>query len=604
MPHKWNHKIDNRGDSLSGAGIHRVLKNELSIPFFLSTQWVYVLIPLVVMVLYSVSFSWFLSWLLPGYRLNVNAVFVNRAWKLALLLAVGLCLAILVFTKIKGRAGKLNVVLIGIEKLDVRDFFIILLPLTPVVQYILNNQDILSPLGSLYVFLSFLLFSLFFIIVTPTLLGIFGSTKTLMILGLAFTFTITNMGYLSAEYHWFKAGSFRIQLVLFSAIFLVSWILYNLIDRKFLYFVVVVHFLTNSAIQLARDDGTKNAPSNTTNLLVKLVGSKKPLSRPNIYLLIYDSYVINETMLGYGIDNSAQEIYLKEMGFKLYPHTYSIGANSISTMSRTLNISTEYYGSITRGTSGDGIAQNLLKSFGYETYGIFPSDYFFQGIGSSYDFSFHDALPYAHKLLVKAIFMGEFRSDIEFDQPSHDKFINFKINIFNNLSNKPRFVYMHTPSPGHSQNSGACLPNEKELFRERLTKANYEMKQDIETITHRDPAAMIIVAGDHGPYLTKNCYVTGNHYDISEISRLDIQDRFGTFLAIKWPTKEFLIYDDITVLQDLFPSVFAYLFKDNSLLLAKITSTTLGDSFISGASVKAGIIYGGINNGEPLFLNH
>ncbi len=573
----------------------------------LNTQWKHVLFPLVVLTLYFVSFSWFLSWLLPGYSANVNAVFVNGAWKfsLLLLLAAGSYLAFFVLFN-RNNENKLTFKN-SIEKLSVSDFFLILLPLTPVVQYILNNQDILSPLGSLYVLAVFMIFSVIFIIVTPTLLGIVGSTKTLMILGLAFTFTITNMALLSAEFHWAKAGSLMIQVALFSATFLISWTLYNLIDRKFLYFAVAIFFIANSAIQLVPNDRVKTELSSNDNKLVELVGSKKPLSTPNIYLLVYDGYVINETMLEYGIDNSAQEKYLETLDFKLYPHTYSVGAASIGTMSRVLNASTEYYGSTRRGISGDGITQNLLKSFGYETYGIFSSYYFFEGIGSSYDFSFPNpkasSFAYsAHKLLLKAIFMGEFRFDLQFGTPSHEQFIEYKSSIFESVPNKSRVIYMQTDVPMHSQNSGACRPNETELFRERLIVANDEMKKDIETITRKDPGAIIVVAGDHGPYLTKNCTSTGDQYDISEMSRLDIQDRFGTFLAIKWPSENFSKYDDITILQDLFPAIFAYLFGDDKLLEAKVAPTTLEDWRASGASVKNGIINGGINDGEPLFV--
>ena len=591
--------------------------------YILKAKWIQALIPLVVLTLYFITFSWFLSWLLPEDAVNVNAVFAKRMWKYSLILAAGLYLIFFVLFKIK-KGNKLTFEN-SIEKFYAGDSILILLPLTPIVQYIINNQDILSPLGSLYVLAVFMIFAVLFIIVIPTLLGVVGSTKTLIILGLAFTFIITNMASLSAQFHWFEQGSLKIQLALFSAIFFVSWILYNLNGRKILYIVIAICFLTNSAIQLASGDGaksmvnstdnrtesalnssnnnTKSWLSSTGNKLVELVGSKKPLSTPNIYLLIYDSYVINETMLAYGIDNSAQEKYLKNLGFKLYPHTYSVGSNSISTMSRTLNASTEFYGIARRGTSGDGITQNLLKAYGYETYGVFPNDYYYQGIGSSYDFSFSKASIFLPKLFLNAIFMGEFRFDVGFDSLTYKKYIEYKSSILESVPNKPRFVYMHTYYPGHSQNSGACLPNETELFRERLVKANDEMKQDIETISRIDPGALIIVAGDHGPDLTKNCYLTGGDYDISEISRLDIQDRFGTFLAIKWPDDNISKYDDITVLQDLFPATFAYLFQDDKLLEAKVASTTLDGGAISGASVTNGIIHGGINDGEPLFMD-
>ena len=61
-------------------------------------------------------------------------------------------------------------------------------------------------------------------------------------------------------------------------------------------------------------------------------------------------------------------------------------------------------------------------------------------------------------------------------------------------------------------------------------------------------------------------------------------------------------YDDITVLQDLFPAIFAYLFEDEKILEAKVAPRTIENETIIGAAVNNGIIIGGINDGEPLFL--
>ena len=119
-----------------------------------------------------------------------------------------------------------------------------------------------------------------------------------------------------------------------------------------------------------------------------------------------------------------------------------------------------------------------------------------------------------------------------------------------------------------------------------------------------DPSGIIIIAGDHGPYLTKNCIGTKGDYNISEISRLDIQDRYGTFLAIKWPTDEFSKYDEITVLQDIFPAIFAYMYQDVEFLELQIEPSIKGYSYrLSGVSVNDGIIIGGIDDGEPLFIS-
>jgi hypothetical protein len=210
-------------------------------------------------------------------------------------------------------------------------------------------------------------------------------------------------------------------------------------------------------------------------------------------------------------------------------------------------------------------------------------------------------------VLLQAIFLGEFRFDIEqagLGKEHRRQFIAYKRSIFKNVSSEQKmFVYMHSNKPSHTQISGTCLPNEKELFQKRLKTANVEMKKDVDLIVAHDPDAIVIVAGDHGPHLTKNCYMTTGVYDASEISRLDIQDRHGTFLAIRWPTGDFSKYDDITVLQDLFPAVFAYLYQDATLLEAKIEPIILTDETVSGVSVRNGIIDGGIDDGEPLFLS-
>ena len=582
----------------------------------LRATWIHMAIPLTVVTLYFVSLSLFLSWLITEYTVYVNGVFVAYAWQYSLILAgVSYLLFLVIFKATKGNKPMFED---SVEKVGALDCILVLLPLTPVVQYIVNNQDILSPSGSLYILAVFVAFSVLFVIGIPALLGIIGrikplrrfgiagSTKTLMFLGVAFAFMITNMASFSATYHWFQEGSLVIQLGIFSAIVLIGRLLYSKqIGRKFLYLFVVIFFIAGLAFQIVPHGGSTTSPANTdekSNKLAELVDSRKPLSTPNIYLSVYDSYVTNETMLGYGINNSAQEEYLEALGFKLYPHTYSIGSNTLSSMSRVLCASTENYGNVRRGVSGDGVVQNLLKNFGYETYGIFQGDYLFQGIGSSWDFSFPKAASSAWKLLVKAIFMGEFRFDVESEKISFKQFVECKLSTFKNVPDKPRFVYTHVYLPNHAQFSGTCLPNETELYRERLVRANDQMKQDVETIIQTDPDAIIIVAGDHGPHLTKNCIGTGGDYDISEISRLDIQDRFGMFLAIKWPTEDFSKYDNITVLQDIFSAIFAYLFKDATFLEAKVEPNTLDPKVISGAQVKNGIIYGGTNDGEPLFI--
>lgn len=444
----------------------------------------------------------------------------------------------------------------------------------------------------------------------PLIFAKLGSKQTIMILGMAFTFSITSMATLSNYFNWFELGSLKVQLLFFSAVFLPSWLIYTFNHKATLRFVVALVFIFNSSTQLfatnrlslQNDQLGGSQLLFPENRLISLIGQRTPQTTPNIYLLVYDAYVTNETMQAHGIDNASQEKYLQSFGFELYPHTYSVQATSVKSMSTVLNSSLNFYGENRRATSGDGVVQNALKDFGYQTYGLFHSDYFFRGIGSSYDVTYPEVrFP---NVMISAILMGEFRFDVGLTNIPDEEFLETKNNIFADVDRNPVFVYMHTSSPSHSQNSGVCRENEIELYGDRLTAANEEMQQDVNTLTEQDPEAIIIIAGDHGPSLTKNCTETRKAgYATSEITRLDIQDRFGTFLAIKWPTQEFELYDDIIVLQDIFPAVFAYLFQDQKLLASRIEPSTEMANFISGASVQNGIIFGGINHGEPLFTS-
>jgi hypothetical protein len=576
-----------------------MLKRILEVDFFLAN----VLVPLIALVLYCGSFAHLSSLLLLD---GVNQLFASKLERYAFLLAVAAALlfaVIFMTSKNDRRAVKYFP-----HKFYPDDLLLLLLPLTPIAQYVLNNQEILSPLDSLYVIVIFAAFSGFYILVVPAVFGIVIPARTLMVLGLAFVYTIANMASVSGYFNWFEKGTLKIQLRFLGSVFAVAWLFYYFDKRRLFHVLVLLSFIANSSAQwLVRDAAADDPPLLIgENKLLPLVQNRTPVVTPNVYLLVYDAYVPNETMLQYGIDNSSQEDYLTAEGFQLYPHTYSIGSATVETMSKVLNASNGYYGDHRKGVAGDGVVHEVFRDLGYETYGLFYSDYMFRGHGESYDYSFPENTTPSSLLLLKAIFIGEFIFDIEnvgFREHTRDEFVETKREIFQNAYRGKVFIYMHTNLPSHSQNSGACRSDETRLYKERLTAANLEMRQDLDLIIRNDPGAIVIVAGDHGPFLTKNCWQTTDIYNISEITRLDIQDRNGTFLAIRWPTDDFVEYDDIVVLQDLFPVVFAYLYEDVTILDAKVEPVIPVLNRISGASVNNGVIDGGIDDGEPLFLS-
>jgi hypothetical protein len=559
-----------------------------------------VLVPLIALALYCISFAYFSSLLLLK---GVSYHFTYAMGKYAF--AAALVSSLIFFAALKWNKDTKLEFKRSAVKFRLEDLILPLFPLTPVVQYMFTNRDILSAAEFVYVTAFFIIFSCMYIFAIPIFFGTFMPNLALMSIGMAFVYLITNMASASSSFAWFGVGNLGIQLALLAGVFFAAWLLYAFHAKWILHFFILLNLAANTSTQVLSRTALESDPSSAfeeNELLSRVVG-KTPVITPNIYLLIYDAYVPNETMLSYGIDNSAQENYLRDAGFVLYPHTYSVSSNTLGTMSRVLNASTNYYGDKHRAVSGDGVTQRIFHELGYETYGLFFSDYMFRGYGENYDHAFPtDNIP-PFVQLVRAILMGEFRFDLGGGRNTHEQFIDAKRDIFKNVSLDQVFIYMHTDLPSHSQESGACLPDETELFSARLKNANVEMRQDLDLIIQNDPGAIVIVAGDHGPYLTRNCHNTSYEYDISEISRMDIQDRYATFLAIRWPNGDFVKYDEITVLQDLFPSIFAYMYQDTTILKAKIRAKIPSLNTISGASVENGYIIGGPNDGEPLFLS-
>lgn len=575
-----------------------IIKKVLQINFFFS----HIFAPLTALYIYCYTFSYVSSiFQLTG----VNQVFTDRL--AGILLAPCLAAALwVIFSLLSNRRYKLIFSRVD-EVLYPGDFLLIILPLSPVIQYIINNREMLSYKDSLWLIAFFLTFSAIYIFSIPALFGKVMFRRPLMITGLAFVFTIINMASLSAHYSWFESGSLKIQAAVLIVVFTVVWLIYSY-DRRILYLFVVINIIANGSFQLLTQEGRDSVRTFDGNRLFSILNGKEPSTKPNVYLLVYDAYVSNEVLLEYGINNNDQVAFLEDHGFQVYPHVYSVGATTLDTMNSVLNVSLDNYGNQRVGVSGGGIAQQILERMGYKTYGLFYSDFMFRGDKSYYDYSFPRVAVAPYKQLLKAIYIGEFRFNIEsvgFSNISREDFIEAKRTVFEMVPAELGFVYMHSNLPAHSQNSGACLSDEVERFEERLALANIEMRQDVSQIAAIDPSAIVIVAGDHGPYLTKNCTTTTGYYDSTEISRLDIQDRYSTFLAVRWPTEEFNQYDEIDVLQDLFPSIFAYMYDDSTILDAKIEPVIPSDhtNHISGASVKNGIIFGGVNNGESLFLH-
>ena len=331
--------------------------------------------------------------------------------------------------------------------------------------------------------------------------------------------------------------------------------------------------------------------------------------KPDIYLLIYDAYVEENQMERlYNINNIKQMDLLKSHKFEIYNNVYSTGNASLESMSNVVNLSNIFYFpnslEYRKKINGESTINRILQKNGYKTHNVI-NDYLVRGSEQKVDYSYPstDNLSASNDMLtiVEAILIGEFKFDLEFSG-DYNKWISIKNKVIKKNIQTPIFLYSHSRYPGHSQNSGTLLINENQLFNNRLKLANKEMKNDISLILQKNKESIIIIAGDHGPYLTADGSGMSN-YDESDITKDHILDRYGVFLAIRYPDKwkNNSYGNKIDVLQEVFANVLANMYELNPPKNLVGKKSCVLNYKITPPPIKDGVIQIGINKGERLY---
>ena len=492
-----------------------------------------------------------------------------------------------------------------------KDFILTCLPMSPVIGYAILNREYLDNFGLIYLILATLIFVIIFSYIIPILMSYLASLKMLMISGLSISFTILSMSTITEnpQNHIFSS-QFITQGSYLIITFIILYLTYSF-NQTIAYILVVVFFLTGTTQKTFKTFFSNKllvTDQNSNRLDMFLNNSKNNIiKKKNIYILVYESYSNLETLKYYGFDNSKQIKFLKDNNFKIYNGIYSNGASSVSSTSRILEIKEElpkhgrYY------ISGNAFSLKVLKANGYKNIGLFNSPYFFGQYPKTWDeyFPKEDLSKIGSNIILKAIFEGQFRFDIFEDNYDYDRYLGLKKKYLTSKPKQPTLFYTHNLLPGHSQNSGKCLPDEKKNYFERIKKANNEMREDIKNLKNNNPNAIIILVSDHGPYLTKNCrQLLG--IDKNSIDKYDIQDRYGVFLAINWPNDLKDSFNDIEISQDIFPAILSKITSNKNLFDELKLKREFFDRFkttVSGINIKNGILQGGKDNGEPLFKN-
>lgn len=324
--------------------------------------------------------------------------------------------------------------------------------------------------------------------------------------------------------------------------------------------------------------------------------------KPDVYFLVFDGYSTEQVLGLQGIENGRQMQLLKDKGFVFYDKTYTVALVSKPSISRVLDMASP----TARAIGGNNLVNAVLQREGYRTHLVLTPYFLYdtQVFGADQIFpdrSQGDALT----ALYKGLLAGEFKAEFVFTFTSRlgrDEWLAKKRDVLGSRTVYPKFLYAHSPYPSHSQFSGQCLENENELFAQRLTLANEEMRDDIDAILNSQRDAIIVIAGDHGPFLTGDCFQLWG-WDPSRVTAAELVDRYGVFLAIRWPDSLPLRFDEIAVLQDLFFAVFATLKGDAKVMLERPDWETQGfGPTLPAGAIKRGVIEFGRDKGKPLYL--
>ena len=486
-----------------------------------------------------------------------------------------------------------------------QDLSLLLIPLAPIAQYIIYNRDIMK-ISDILLFLGInLIAGLIVAAAIPYFLKRYISIALLFPMTISLLYLYAALPIFSLSFHWGNEP----DRFLPSVIFLTTTALFFYLRLKFqslLFFLAVLYFSANSInAYMQLEDDTYHITKKSIRTYDYFLPKGNLKKKPDIYLLTYDAYVSNKVMLKYGINNKSQEDFLRSNGFVIYPKTYSLGGSTLVSMSRVLDIRDAGLLPVKarRMIGGDNLTTNILKKQGYKTHAVLGR-YFVLYEKNKYDYFFPKitAGNVGYKILFRGLQEQRFKFDImnHFDKHTKEEWIQKKRKIMSEQTIQPKFLYTHT-GPYHSQDSGVCTLDETELFHDRLKKTNVEMRDDVNTILESNREAIIIVNGDHGPYLTKDCRELLG-YSMADISKLDLQDRFGAFLAIRWPDKKYKKYDDIQTIQEIFEVVFKYLYETNTVLKKKLSSKTMDiNSTLAGGMVENGIIMRGKDKGKPLY---
>jgi hypothetical protein len=312
-------------------------------------------------------------------------------------------------------------------------------------------------------------------------------------------------------------------------------------------------------------------------------------NNPNVYFLIFDSYVSNYVLKKYYNYNNDDFLFkLEKQGFSIDKKAVSNYSFTGASINSTLNMDyihkkKEYVDAYNQDTViGKGYSENLvMKRFRTMGYKIITN----KGKWKSSVFKRNESL-FANDfvyLMIHITMLRIFEIELVLDRIRQKTIAELDYLKNYNKSKEPTFMYVHVEAP-HSPfvfkfdgsrpkyfESNFSKYEDKEKFINQLKYVSSQIKLIVGNIKKRDPTSIIILQSDHGfggneddIYLNRNSeFAKANNRNKPPVDYL--KKRFGILSAISYP-KGAKPPDNLTPV-NLFRHIFNAFFDDEYLML-------------------------------------
>ena len=403
-----------------------------------------------------------------------------------------------------------------------------------------------------------------------------------------------------------KILGFGSNLVIrFCLMFIIAFLLLFVKKRKTV--LIFISILTLVVIVNVCLKQTQNETKATENKQVvggnNYFADLKCIRKNNVYLLVYDSYSHDIVLDALGIAHADLAHLLPARGFMRYD-AYSLGDNTVSSMAAAFAIGGIYQGSERSMLAGNNILNDVLQRSGYKTQYLLcayempnrgermPGDFYFPS---------QKQITKPEMVLFPCILRGLLSQSANiYNDYSREEWINEKRRLISTATDSGIFIYAHAEMPGHAVSNPAYRKSDFEeqmAFAKRLALADEEMSKDLEMIYSKDDDPIIIIAADHGAYLTVP------KEGIGKYTAANLLDRCGIQLFVRWPNG----YEptlSINSLPDVILETLICLTGDRTLARFKSDGATKYFMYplkAPAGTIKGGIIQNGLRKGENIF---